>query len=435
MYLPKSPTAVTAALFAVASLAAALPASSLAAQAPATASHAAALGFYSPVDDPQPATFSQSNVEDNVCGISTFISLTSGASPFVKDCLSIVNHVLDKGHWQVEAGSGKLHQLVQSATCAFGVRYKSNSVAGYHIGSSDIVDIINDSIRMFASDGRVGSTGSMPCNDAQSESANVEWGLYHARTMTNFLMARLDSSGDAPSGTSASGLPAQTEATSPSTDPMTQSNATRSVTFQPENGDGALDDRCSNTLIAGETDVDSPRIDDCLVLAKNIASGGYWNVEAFVCRHHQLVQWGNCAFGVKAVCPSSGLHDWFFHVGNEDIIDVIHQSIDMFGADGRVAAHGTFKCQAAATPPTVEWGLYRIGNTKHEPRTQPYPYTAPNDTAPAMPAPNMTHPLPVFSTPANDTHPAVFLGASTNPGPQAKSNGDNECGLSTFEDQ
>ncbi|KAB5511229.1 Ecp2 effector protein, partial [Coniochaeta sp. 2T2.1] len=114
-------------------------------------------------------------------------------------------------------------------------------------------------------------------------------------------------------------------------------------------------DKCGDSSFHDSTSPDRPTISDCLVIAKNIASGGHWEVEAFGSDVHQLVQFGTCAFGVQAVPPFG---DAFFYIGNSDIIDVINDSIRRFGMDGVVGAWGEMHCGALLLGSGVRWRIY-----------------------------------------------------------------------------
>lgn len=98
----------------------------------------------------------------------------------------------------------------------------------------------------------------------------------------------------------------------------------------------------------------SPLISDCLMINHNIKKGGRWEVEAVVHSSHQLVQYGTCAFRVKAVKP---YHDSFFYVGNADIMDLITDSVARFGRDEVVGATGRMHCRAAAWGSIVQWEI------------------------------------------------------------------------------
>lgn len=85
---------------------------------------------------------------------------------------------------------------------------------------------------------------------------------------------------------------------------------------------------------------------DCEILASNIAGGGSWTLVGDVQR--TLATYGSCAFGAETT-------NVITYVGNQDIIDLIHSSIDMFTWNGLVGSKGSMTCEGGA--PTT-WGLY-----------------------------------------------------------------------------
>ncbi|KAF1935723.1 hypothetical protein EJ02DRAFT_415327 [Clathrospora elynae] len=113
----------------------------------------------------------------NDCGDSTFINQSSDGSPLISDCQQIASNIAGGGTWTVADGQ---HQLVQFGTCAFGVQpYDGLNFA--YIGNQDIIDLINESIRRFSYNGKVGSKGEMGCQSGQGlvGGVDVNWGLYH----------------------------------------------------------------------------------------------------------------------------------------------------------------------------------------------------------------------------------------------------------------
>jgi hypothetical protein len=97
----------------------------------------------------------------------------------VSDCQQIITNIGSQGTWEVENAIGEQHQLVQYGSCAFGVQGDGkNGNVDFHVGSQDIVDLINSSVQQFASNGKVGASGYMTCN-GDVEGQGVTWGLYH----------------------------------------------------------------------------------------------------------------------------------------------------------------------------------------------------------------------------------------------------------------
>ena len=117
---------------------------------------------------------------------------------------------------------------------------------------------------------------------------------------------------------------------------------------------------CAESTFEDTTSAGSPLISDCLVMASNIVRTSavdrpVWMVESFIKQQHQLVQFGTCAFGVQG--GKKG--DLTFRVGNQDIIDIVHDAIKKFGRDSRVGAKGEMTCNAAVFPPRISWGIYK----------------------------------------------------------------------------
>jgi hypothetical protein len=110
-------------------------------------------------------------------------------------------------------------------------------------------------------------------------------------------------------------------------------------------------DECGASTFINNSSPASPTVSDCLRIASNIALGGTWQVS--VANLHKIVQYGTCAFGVTAVVGENVL----FHVGNQDIIDLIHSSIDMFQWDGLVGAQGQMWCNPKMSE-KVQWEIY-----------------------------------------------------------------------------
>lgn len=120
-------------------------------------------------------------------------------------------------------------------------------------------------------------------------------------------------------------------------------------------------DWCGDSTFVNQNSAASPLIADCMRIVDNLSvwsvgtnGKATWEVESFAKQHHQLVQYGTCAFGVQGNMGG----DAYFYVGNQDIIDIIRSSVEKFGAGGTVGAKGDMTCHAGSFPPTVTWGIY-----------------------------------------------------------------------------
>jgi hypothetical protein len=105
------------------------------------------------------------------------------------------------------------------------------------------------------------------------------------------------------------------------------------------------------------TGPDSPLAEDCIELAHRIRGAGEWTVEGFLLQDHQLVEWKTCAFGIMSIQATM-----LFLVGNQDIIDLLRDSVRDFTLDGRVGAMGKMWCRNnPGWSVQVKWGIYRNG--------------------------------------------------------------------------
>ncbi|OAL05421.1 hypothetical protein IQ06DRAFT_68527 [Phaeosphaeriaceae sp. SRC1lsM3a] len=104
------------------------------------------------------------------------------------------------------------------------------------------------------------------------------------------------------------------------------------------------ENRCENSTFENASSGGSPQIADCEQLARNIEGSGNWNLG---CSQRTIATYGTCAFGAEGkYC--------FAHVGNEDVRDLIRDSIAKFSWEGKVGARGDMTCGGTA----VNWGLY-----------------------------------------------------------------------------
>jgi hypothetical protein len=95
---------------------------------------------------------------------------------------------------------------------------------------------------------------------------------------------------------------------------------------------------------------------DCLAIVSNIANtSGEWEVENAVGDQHQLVQSGTCRFRVQGKGKNGNID---FHVGGQDIVDIIHSSIQKFGASGKVSATGEMQCKGDVKQQKVGWEIF-----------------------------------------------------------------------------
>ncbi|KAI9040038.1 uncharacterized protein KD926_008601 [Aspergillus affinis] len=115
------------------------------------------------------------------CKESTFVDQTNGASPFVKDCLTIIKNIEDDytSEWKTGVLAQPHRKILGYGTCIFGV--EADDVKGnvqFWVGGQDVIDIINDVVKDFSKDGRVAAYGKMQCK-GNIKDQKVKWSIYH----------------------------------------------------------------------------------------------------------------------------------------------------------------------------------------------------------------------------------------------------------------
>jgi hypothetical protein len=131
--------------------------------------------------------------------------------------------------------------------------------------------------------------------------------------------------------------------------PLTSSSSISKI--MPRGNATILINDCGNSSFENQSSGGSPLISDCQILAENIRGDGTWTT--WGSGRRQLAQLGTCAFGVQV----EGITlTTFYKVGNEDIRDLIFESINRFGWQGKVGAKGNMPCQPGDSH--VEWAIY-----------------------------------------------------------------------------
>lgn len=115
-------------------------------------------------------------------------------------------------------------------------------------------------------------------------------------------------------------------------------------------------DHCGESTFVNQGSDASPPVEDCKQIIKNIAGDADADWDVDLVTQHQLVEAGDCRFGVEATDNPDGNVQFF--VGAQDIIDIINTSIEKFGGSGRVGAKGNMDCKGNVQVEQVEWGIY-----------------------------------------------------------------------------
>lgn len=115
-------------------------------------------------------------------------------------------------------------------------------------------------------------------------------------------------------------------------------------------------DHCGTSTFIDQTSGASPTVSDCMQIVRNITNTNKeWEVENAIGSQHQLLQHGSCAFGVQGTVKNGNID---YHIGAQDIVDIISDSVRQFGGSGKVGAKGEMSCTGTVKKQRVEWGLY-----------------------------------------------------------------------------
>ncbi|ERS96515.1 hypothetical protein HMPREF1624_06719 [Sporothrix schenckii ATCC 58251] len=113
---------------------------------------------------------------------------------------------------------------------------------------------------------------------------------------------------------------------------------------------------CESSSFIDQTSDASPSVDDCMHLVNNIigTDGSWWKDTAFL-QQHQVAGYGSCNFGIQA----TDLHgNAQYQIQAQDIVDIVTESVKLFGGSGKVGAKGYMDCDGNVNSQDVLWGLY-----------------------------------------------------------------------------
>lgn len=102
--------------------------------------------------------------------------------------------------------------------------------------------------------------------------------------------------------------------------------------------------KCSGYTYVDQTSSASPTVSDCETIVKNIqGTNGEWTTG--IGSQRGIASFGSCTFGVD----NSGVTgDVTYYTGSQDIVDIITQSIALYGGGGQVGANGYMECAGDA---------------------------------------------------------------------------------------
>ncbi|EAQ84340.1 predicted protein [Chaetomium globosum CBS 148.51] len=110
---------------------------------------------------------------------------------------------------------------------------------------------------------------------------------------------------------------------------------------------------CGDSTFVDESTGGSPLASDCEQLWRNNNQYPYHQLTLGVER--PLVTWGTCAFSATAVVTPYLDGIWWTNIGDEDITDLVRDSISKFTRDGKVGARGTAECYDDTA---IDWRIH-----------------------------------------------------------------------------
>jgi len=116
---------------------------------------------------------------------------------------------------------------------------------------------------------------------------------------------------------------------------------------------------CGSSTFVNKSSGGSPLVSDCQELARQYSSVAK-AIEVGTDRGIEVHRYGTCVFGVIQRSPSG------FYIGDDDVKDIIRDSIAVFQLNGRVGTEGDMSCTAYSTTGNrpadgyapVWWGIY-----------------------------------------------------------------------------
>ncbi|KAK0725565.1 putative necrosis-inducing factor-domain-containing protein [Lasiosphaeris hirsuta] len=133
---------------------------------------------------------------------------------------------------------------------------------------------------------------------------------------------------------------------------------------------------CRDITFIHRTSFASPLVDDCKLLAFNIDKGGDWSPpnDGF---QRGIARFGTCAFGAAGRIFDRTSRGGDFFVGNQDIIDLITESIQRYqyttrDGDVVVGSEGFMRCTPDGNfdgDVVVNFGIYHSGGERGDPAT------------------------------------------------------------------
>ncbi|KAA8642641.1 uncharacterized protein ATNIH1004_011586 [Aspergillus tanneri] len=116
-------------------------------------------------------------------------------------------------------------------------------------------------------------------------------------------------------------------------------------------------DECGDSTFVDQTSDESPKVEDCRQIIKNIEGDGStdWTTQVIGHNQRKIASHASCHFGVEATKTNGNVN---FKVGGQDVIDIINDAIARFARDGLIGAKGHMNCNGNIKSQPVLWGIY-----------------------------------------------------------------------------
>ncbi|KAH6637326.1 putative necrosis-inducing factor-domain-containing protein [Chaetomium tenue] len=110
---------------------------------------------------------------------------------------------------------------------------------------------------------------------------------------------------------------------------------------------------CEDSTFVDESSGGSPLASDCEQMWRNNNKWPFHELTLGVER--RLLEWGTCAFSATAVATPILDNIWWTNIGDEDITDLVRDSISKFTRNGRVGARGRAQCYEDTA---IDWRIH-----------------------------------------------------------------------------
>ncbi|KAK3291431.1 putative necrosis-inducing factor-domain-containing protein [Chaetomium fimeti] len=110
---------------------------------------------------------------------------------------------------------------------------------------------------------------------------------------------------------------------------------------------------CGHSSFIDDTSGGSPLASDCEQLWRN--NNRYPFHKLTLGQERPLGTWGTCTFSAVAIVTPGLDGIWWTNIGDEDITDLVRDSISKFTRDGRVGAKGRADCYEDTV---IDWRIH-----------------------------------------------------------------------------